>query len=161
MRQRESLDLIAWIGRHGLRDTEVQHFDEPFRRQHHVARLEVAVRYVVRMRFHERRSDLAADLERTPARDRSRRSCDNNVSPRTYSITMNGTLLETDVIDGYDVGMIQRGRCAGFVLEASATIGVAGECGLQDLDRDVTIQPRVSREVHHTHTAETQQRTDP
>ena len=55
----------------GLRDPEIQHLDEPVGRDHHVARLEVAVRDIVSMCFDERSGNLAADLQGATARHRS------------------------------------------------------------------------------------------
>ena len=57
------------------------------------------------------------------------------------------------VIDGCDVRMIQRGRGPRFALEAKHTVWVLRQITRQDLQRDSSIQSRVSCQVDLAHTA--------
>ena len=49
-----------------------------------------------------------------------------------------------DAVDLRDVRMIERGERLRFALEAHQAIGVAGERGRQDLERDLAIELRVA-----------------
>ena len=59
--------------------------------------------------------------------------------------------VDTDVVDGRDVGMTQRGRRAGFLLEAREPLGIRGKCWRQDLDGDVAAEPRVAGAIDLAH----------
>ena len=62
-------------------------------------------------------------------------------------------VLLADVVDGADVGMIQRGSGPGFAAEAVQGLRVAGDLVGQELEGDEAMQPRVLGLVDHTHTA--------
>jgi hypothetical protein len=68
--------------------------------------------------------------------------------------------MEADVEDGEQVGVAERARRAGLLLEALQALGIGGEGGRQDLDRHVAPQPRVVGAVHLAHPAGTQRRHD-
>ena len=61
--------------------------------------------------------------------------------------------LIANVVDGQDIGMVQCGRGLGFLLEATHAIGIVGETGWEDLDRDLTLEAGIQRAVHLTHAA--------
>jgi hypothetical protein len=63
------------------------------------------------------------------------------------------TVALTDVVDGCDIRMIQRGGRAGFALEALHPFRVSRQVVRENLDRDGPIKPRVPREIHLTHAA--------
>jgi hypothetical protein len=48
-------------------------------------------------------------------------------------------------VDGRDVGVVERGEDLGFALEAGEPLGVRGERGRKELDRDVATEGRVGR----------------
>ena len=50
-------------------------------------------------------------------------------------------------------GMGERGGCPGFLLEPMKAIDAGRVCGRQDLDRDVTSQPRIAGAIHLAHPA--------
>ena len=58
-----------------------------------------------------------------------------------------------EAVDGGDVRMIQRREHFRFALKAREPIGIGRERGRQDLDRDLTFQPRVGRPIHLPHPA--------
>ena len=63
-------------------------------------------------------------------------------------------------VDRADVRMIERGEEAGFAREARPALGVSGEVGRQDLDRDVAPELAVARAIDLTHAASTERRDD-
>ena len=58
-----------------------------------------------------------------------------------------------DVVDGEDVGVVQSGDGPGLLLEAAETVGVGGDLGAENLDRDPTPEPRVTGAVDLPHAA--------
>jgi hypothetical protein len=58
-----------------------------------------------------------------------------------------------DVVQGADVGMVQRGDGPRFPIEPGAGAGVAGEFSRQHLDRDRAVEPGVAGLVHFAHAA--------
>ena len=61
--------------------------------------------------------------------------------------------VRVGVVDGDDVGMIERRGGARFVDEARDAPGIRGRFGRQDLDRHRAVQVRVDRLVDDTHPA--------
>jgi hypothetical protein len=57
----------------------------------------------------------------------------------------------TDVVDGEDVGMVQRRGGAGFLLEAAQALGVPGEGCRQNLYGDVAPETRIARAIDLAH----------
>ena len=66
----------------------------------------------------------------------------------------------TDVVDGCDIRMIQRGCGLRFAREALHAVRVRRELSGQNLQRDGPVQSRIVREIHLTHAAGTEQRHD-
>ena len=62
-------------------------------------------------------------------------------------------LLASDVVNGEDVRVVQRGRGARFLLEAPEAVSIGRDVGAQDLDRDRAVQPRIARLGHLAHSA--------
>ena len=62
-------------------------------------------------------------------------------------------ILLADVVDGADVGMVQRRRGLGFALKAGEGLRVAGNIFRQELQGDEAMQPRVFGFVNHAHPA--------
>src|SRR5271167_4968603 len=62
-------------------------------------------------------------------------------------------ILHTDVIDGEDVGMVQRRDAARLLLETVHPLGVGGDGLGQHLDGNGAVQPRVASAVHLAHAA--------
>ena len=62
--------------------------------------------------------------------------------------------LDAKVVDGDDVGVVERGDGAGLALEAAAVIGAGGACPREDLDGDVAIEPGVAGAVDLAHAAD-------
>ncbi len=62
-------------------------------------------------------------------------------------------LVRPDVVDGGDVGVIEKSRGFRLLLEPAQAIGVLRERRGQDLDRDLSAEARVLRTVHLAHSA--------
>ena len=62
-------------------------------------------------------------------------------------------VLLADVMNGADVGMIQRGRGASLPLESAQRLPVASQIVRQELERDEATEPGVLRFVDHAHAA--------
>ena len=62
-------------------------------------------------------------------------------------------VLLADIMNGADVGMIQRGRGSSLALEPAQRLTVAGEFVRQELQRDEAMEPGVLRFVNHAHSA--------
>jgi hypothetical protein len=63
-------------------------------------------------------------------------------------------------VEDEDVWVIELGRGSGFLLETRETFGVRGEAGMNDLQGDVSPEPRSPRPVHLAHPAGAQWRED-
>ena len=66
----------------------------------------------------------------------------------------------TEVVDRDNRWMIERGRRAGLDFESPHPLGVAGAIGRQELQRHITAEPGVMREVHLAHAPGSQKRTN-
>ena len=64
--------------------------------------------------------------------------------------------LFTDVVNGADVGMVQRRSCLRLALKAAEGLGIPGNFIGQELECDKAMQPRVFGFVNHTHSAAAQ-----
>ena len=69
-------------------------------------------------------------------------------------------VVGADVIDGKDIRVVERGRGASLLREPEEPIGVERERLGKDLDRDIAIEPRVTRAVHLSHPAGADRRDD-
>jgi len=58
-----------------------------------------------------------------------------------------------DVVNGDDVGVVERGRGAGFLGEAEDALGVLDELGGQQLQSDLAVEASVLSEVDFAHAA--------
>jgi hypothetical protein len=47
--------------------------------------------------------------------------------------------------------VVQRGGCAGFLLESTEAIDVGRECCGEDFDRDITTESRIARTIYLAH----------
>ena len=137
-----------------LRQAEVEHLDAPVVADHHVGRLEVAVRdapVVCRAyRISERNTDLEQLVERHPAlRDALRKR------PAVHQLhrEKEHALVLLDRVDRDDTWVVESGDGARFAFEAGAAIGVVGGIVRQDLERHLASELRVLSKVHLAHAA--------
>ena len=66
-----------------------------------------------------------------------------------------------NVVHDHDVGMVERSRCARFLLESPEAIGIGAELTREQLHGDVAVEPCVVRSIHLAHTASPHRRQNP
>jgi hypothetical protein len=75
-------------------------------------------------------------------------------TPRRSALdVLQNEIPRTNIVDLTDVRVIQARNRACFFFEPAQPIGIRGELGGQDLDRDIATEPAVPRAVHLTHPA--------
>ena len=95
--------------------------------------------------------DRSGDLRRQPESFLGRYRSAERVAVQILHDQEVNAILIADVVQGADVRMIQPGDRTSFLLEALACLRIIGHVRGQDLDRDRTIEPGVSRFVDLTH----------
>ena len=61
--------------------------------------------------------------------------------------------LSADVVHGEDIGLVERGGCAGFLLGSTEAIDVGRKCCGEDFDRGIASESRIARKLHLAHAA--------
>ena len=146
---------------HRLRQAEVEHLDSAVGPQLDVRGLQVAVDDSLLVRGFERLGDLTADGDRLVQRDRALRDAvgergafDELEDERGAAVALFHT------IDGCDVRMVQRGKQLRFAREPREAIVIGGHRGGQQLERDITLQPRIASAVDLAHPPAAEHRDD-
>ena len=123
--------------------------------QHDVGRLQIAVQKPAGMGFLERLGDLSGHAQGIGQRQCGR-SCSRrcSVSPAMYSITRNSASPSSPISKILQMyGMIDRGDGHRLAAQAFARVRVGGQRGRQQLDGDLTIEPRVAGAIDLAHSA--------
>jgi hypothetical protein len=68
--------------------------------------------------------------------------------------------VRADFVNRQDVGMIQRGGRARFLLEATEAIGIVAERCRQHFNRDFSTEPRIAGAIDLPHAARAKHRQD-
>jgi hypothetical protein len=136
---------------HPLRQAEVEHLDRAVRGQLDVGRLEIAVDDAAFVGGVERRGELARDLQRLRHGQRAAHEAVRQRRPLHELHDERRRLAVVHVVDGGDVGMIERGEHPGLALEAGAPPGIQGMDVGQQLDGDVAAEPGVACPVDLSH----------
>jgi hypothetical protein len=135
------------------RQTKVENLGAA-RGQHHVGGFQVAMNNAVSMRRVERVGDLGPDSKHLVDRQRAaQQAVRQRLTRKMFHHEEVDAVLRADVVERADVRVGEARDRAGFVAEAFLTIGIGGEVGRQNLDRDRTIQPGVARFVDLAHAA--------
>jgi hypothetical protein len=71
---------------------------------------------------------------------------------------METAVIQAEIVDRQDVGMVQRARRPRFALETGAAAGRLGSLLIEDLDGDIAAQPQIAGAVHFAHSARAQRR---
>ena len=137
-----------------FRQAEIQHLHRAVIAHLDVGRLQIAMDDPLFVCSFHRVGDLSGDGDGFVNRDRPLcdplrevRSCDELHDQRANR----QAVLET--VNLRDVRMIERGQRLRFSRKTRQAIGVARERVRQDLQRDVAIEPGVSRAIHLAHAA--------
>ena len=65
--------------------------------------------------------------------------------------------MAADIVDGENVGMIQRADNTGFLFEPAKAVAILGERLREDLYRNFAAQARIARAIDLSHAARAQQ----
>ena len=157
--------------RQGARDAKVHDLDLAVRRQHDVARLDVAVHQVVRVRVLEGGQDARHDLDGLV--DRNGRTVGDQVLDRVPLDVLHDDVRHRDrtagrilddllarVVDGDDVRVIQRRCRLRFATEARLEDRVLRQIAAQHLDCYDARQASVEAQVDFGHSASPNERAD-
>ena len=122
--------------------------------QHDVARLQVAMDHSVLIRFLEALADVDSVLQHLLRRQRSfHQAIAQGLAVEEFHDQEIRPILVADVMQGTDIGVVQRRNSPRFALEALLGLEIRRKMRRQDLDRDGAIQARVARTIHLTHAA--------
>ena len=139
--------------RNQARQPEVEHFHVTVVAQHEVVGFDVAMRDAGGVRHTERLGHLSAQL-----RQRFNRAAFADQRPQRAPLDEFHHDEATgfsfaDFVNGDDVGMIERGGGARFLLEAPHAISIGSELFGQQLERDLATEPRVFGQIDLAHPA--------
>ena len=113
------------------------------------------------VRFCEPLRDLNPDVQHLAGRERAvREQLAQRPSFDELHREVDRRVDRADVVNRDDVGMIQRRRAAGFLLEPGPAHLVSGDLGEQHLDGDLAPEARVPRPVDLAHAAGAERRND-
>ncbi len=143
------------LARCELGQAEVEHLHEAVAPDDDVLGLQVAMHDPERVRRADPGGNLDRDVERLPQRRRLRlqevpQRVALDVFHRDERLTGGGL---TERVDDADVGMVERGGRARFLLEASRARVVGAEVAGEDLDRDLASELEVAGEIDDAHAA--------
>ncbi len=134
-----------------FREPEVQKFGPGFR-EHHIRRLQIAMRDAEAVRFVQRVGDLHRVLKRPV--DREWTLLQVTRQRLTVEILHHeeiDAILLADIVESTNVRMVQRGDRPRLALEALAQIRVGGHVRRQDFDCDNSLEARITRPVDLSH----------
>ncbi len=119
-----------------------------------IRRLDVAMNDAAGVRGVEAIRDFDAELEDTVERQRSARDLvlQRPAIEQLHDDEPLGAVL-ADVVDGADVWMVERRGDAGLALEPIQRLGIAGQIGRQELQRDLAAQTHVFGAIDDAHAA--------
>ncbi len=157
----EILPLAARSIAAQLDEAEVEDLHEAVGRHHDVVGLQVTVNDARGVGLGEALRDLRSDLEETARGEGVGLAAQDQLPKRVAVDQLHDDVAQArgrlaDVVDGDDVGVVQRGGGAGLLAEAAETVRVAGELLGQELHRDVAVQVVVARSPDLAHASSTQ-----
>jgi len=150
-----------WPPQLGAREPEIEHLDVARARDHHVARLEIAVddRRFVRRDEHGR--DLLRDVQLRRAVQPPIDRFAEVLAVDQFEHEPVVIVLAQVVVRAADVGVIELGEDAGFPQESRARVVVELLVGADRLQRDAALERLVDRGVDFAHPARAKGVQDP
>ena len=141
------------------RDPEVEHLHEvgvlAAVHEHHVLGLQIAMRDPLRVRFADRVADLERDVERARQRHRAPRRRERALEREPVEVLHHDVERAIGELAGevhlHHVRMLKARRDLGLAMEARHQLLVRAELAMEDLHRDVAIDPLLERAVHAPH----------
>jgi hypothetical protein len=147
---------VPWIGRHRdrlltrrprrslFRQTKVKNLRASFAREHDIVRLQIAMHDAGGVCGSQTLGDLHSHFDSL--------ACPEFCSAQRFAIhQLSDQIVLPDVVDGHDVGMIQRRHGPRFLLETMAARRIARNFVGKHLQRNVASQAGVARFVHFAH----------
>ena len=137
-----------------LREAEVQYLHSAGRRDLDIGRFQIAVNHALGVRRLQRVADVFRNVERFF--DRNRPALDSlreRLALDQFEDEESQTLVFLEIVDGGNVGMIERGQNFGLTLEAAYAFGIVAELLGKNLDCDFALQLQVARGVNLSHPA--------
>ena len=142
-----------------FRQSEVEDLDQPVFRKEQILRLQIAMSDAFRVRRRQPARDLDGIIDGLANRQRG---TGQPLSQRLALQQLGGDIkhaaLGAGIVDDHDVGVIERGRRAPFLLKPADPVGIAGERSREDLQRNLTPEPRVASAIHLAHAARADRR---
>jgi len=137
-----------------LRQTEVENLDPTVQGHEHILGFEIAMRDPLLVRCREAIRDVTREFERLADRDGPGiQAVPKRLAFKQFGHNEWRAGLSADVVHGEDIRVVQRGGCAGFLLESTEAIDVGRKCCGEDFDRDITSESRIARTVYLAHAA--------
>ena len=141
-----------------LGQAEIQDLHQPLRRDHDVARLQIAMHNAGGMGRGQRVRDLDGVLQGLA---HPQPFAPDQLVERFPRHVLHGDVLHrlaihflgVDVVDGDDVGVVERGRGLGFLHEALLPVGAGKRVRGQHLEGGRTVQARIYRFINNAHSA--------
>jgi hypothetical protein len=134
-----------------LRQAEIEELG-PRRREHHVARLKVAVNDPLAVRCFERVRDFDAIAQDLGERKRTaRKTCSQRLTLQQLEHQIVDVMLAPDVVQAADVGVAERGDSLGLAGEPCSELRVLRQLRREHLNGYRAIQARVAGPIHLAH----------
>ncbi len=151
--------FVALLGPHQLRQPEIQDFDPSVTRKEHVLRFKVAVHDSFFVGGSESLRDAQCVLDGAPHWQRA----GLELFPQRHALEKLAdqkrcTVVRPDVVDGQNVGVVQRGNGARFLFETAQPVCVPRQRLGQHLDRDLASEASITGAIHLSHAARAQRR---
>ena len=149
--------LVTAAGRTDLGQPEIENLRVAAAGDEHIRRLDVAVddpggvRRLQRVGDLDRERQQQIDLERAPGDAMLQRRPVEELHDEERA-----AVVLADIVDGADVGVVQRRCGARLAAESLQGLGIVGEVGRQELQRDEALQPRILGFVDDAHAAAAQ-----
>ena len=113
------------------------------------------------VRRRQRVDDLCGDVERFRNRQRPLgEPCVQRLAFDELEHEKPGSVALLESVDLRDVGVVQRGQHARLALETRQMLGLPREGSGDELDGDVSLEPRVAGPVHLAHSARAEEAQD-
>jgi hypothetical protein len=119
-----------------------------------ILRLQVAVHDAGPVRRREAVRNLHRNRNRALGGDAAaRQRVAHRLAAKQLGDEVGNAVFRADVMNGKNIGMVQRRRRTRFLLEATHAVGITRHLRRQHLDRHFALEPRVARPIDLAHPA--------
>ena len=142
-----------------LGETEIEDLQAAIVRDENIFRFQVAMDDAFVVRGSQTLRDLRRVFHSAPRGQRAIVHFDaKRMSFEKFGDEVRRAVVFANVMNGENVGMIQRSNRASFLLEAPQAVGIFRKCFREDFDGDVAAEARVLRAKHFAHSARANRR---